>query len=100
VISFIGGMTGLAAAVGIGRIVQWYSPLKPLLEPGVVMLSLGICVAVGLWDCAGFACGPTESYRVAAPRINIADYVIRTRGQNASGPLTKRRAERVAFAIH
>jgi putative ABC transport system permease protein len=48
VISFIGGMTGLAAAVGIGRIVQWYSPLKPLLEPGVVMLSLGICVAVGL----------------------------------------------------
>jgi putative ABC transport system permease protein len=41
-------MTGLAAAVGIGRIVQWYSPLKPLLEPGVVMLSLGICVAVGL----------------------------------------------------
>ena len=48
VISFLGGLTGLAAAVGAGKIVQWYSPIKPLLESNVVMLSLGICVAVGL----------------------------------------------------
>jgi len=48
VISFIGGMTGLAAAISIGKIVQWYSPLKPLLTASVVALSLGICVVVGL----------------------------------------------------
>jgi putative ABC transport system permease protein len=48
VISFLGGVTGLAGAIGVGRIVQSYSPLKPLLAPSVVMLSLGICVAVGL----------------------------------------------------
>jgi putative ABC transport system permease protein len=48
VISFLGGGTGLVAALAAGKIVQWYSPLKPLLEPSVVMLSMGICVAVGL----------------------------------------------------
>jgi putative ABC transport system permease protein len=48
VISFLGGVTGLAVAIGVGKIVQSYSPLKPLLEMSVVMLSLGICVAVGL----------------------------------------------------
>jgi len=48
VISSLGGCVGLAAAIGIGRIVQRYSPLKPLMTPSVVVLSLGICVAVGL----------------------------------------------------
>jgi putative ABC transport system permease protein len=48
VISLLGGVTGLAVAIVVGKIVQSYSPLKPLLEASVVMLSLGICVAVGL----------------------------------------------------
>ena len=48
VISFLGGLTGLAAAVGIGEVVRRYSPLKPLLNASVVLLSLGICVLVGL----------------------------------------------------
>ena len=48
VISLIGGVAGLAAAIGIGKIVQWYSPLKPLMTASVVILSLGVCAAVGL----------------------------------------------------
>ena len=48
VISLIGGVAGLAAAIGIGTIVQSYSPLKPLMTASVVILSLGVCVAVGL----------------------------------------------------
>jgi putative ABC transport system permease protein len=48
VISLLGGVAGLAAAIGIGEIVQWYSPLKPLMTASVVILSLGVCVAVGL----------------------------------------------------
>jgi putative ABC transport system permease protein len=48
VISFVGGLTGLAAAIGVGELVQRYSPLKPLLSMSVVGLSLGLCVAVGL----------------------------------------------------
>jgi putative ABC transport system permease protein len=48
VISFLGGVTGLASAVGIGMMVRSYSPLNPLLNSSVVVLSLGICVAVGL----------------------------------------------------
>jgi putative ABC transport system permease protein len=48
VISFLGGMAGLASAIGIGGIVSRYSPLKPLLNGRVVLLSLGICVVVGL----------------------------------------------------
>ena len=48
VISFLGGLTGLASAIGIGEIVSRYSPLKPLLNGRVVLLSLGICVVVGL----------------------------------------------------
>jgi len=48
VISALGGVAGLAAAIGIGKIVQQYSPLKPLMTASVVALSLGICVAIGL----------------------------------------------------
>ena len=47
-VTFLGGSTGLAAAVGIGEVVRRYSPLKPLLNTSVVLLSLGICVLVGL----------------------------------------------------
>jgi len=48
VISFMGGMTGLASAIGIGELVSRYSPLKPLLNGRVILLSLGICVVIGL----------------------------------------------------
>src|SRR4029079_15994047 len=48
VISALGGVAGLAAAIGIGKIVQQYSPLKPLMTASVVARSLGICVAIGL----------------------------------------------------
>jgi putative ABC transport system permease protein len=48
VISIVGGMTGLVMAVGIGKVVEHYTPLKPLLNGTVIALSAGICVAVGL----------------------------------------------------
>jgi ABC-type antimicrobial peptide transport system permease subunit len=48
VISFLGGLTGLASAIGIGEIVSRYSPLKPLLNGRVVLLSLGVCIVIGL----------------------------------------------------
>jgi putative ABC transport system permease protein len=48
VISFLGGMAGLIVAIGVGQGVRRYSPLNPLMSAGVVILSMGICVAVGL----------------------------------------------------
>ena len=47
-ISLLGGTIGLAMAGGLGVLVRRYSPLNPLFTPGVVVLALGICVAVGL----------------------------------------------------
>jgi putative ABC transport system permease protein len=48
IISLLGGMAGLGAAVGLGLLAAHYSPLHPLVTPWVVSLAFGVCVAVGI----------------------------------------------------
>jgi ABC-type antimicrobial peptide transport system permease subunit len=48
VISLLGGGAGLAAAGGLCVLVRQYSPLHPLVTPGVVAMALGVCITVGL----------------------------------------------------
>jgi len=48
VISLVGGLAGLAAAGGLGLLAARYSPLHPLVTPGVVSLAFGVCIGVGL----------------------------------------------------
>jgi ABC-type antimicrobial peptide transport system permease subunit len=48
VISLCGGFAGLAAAEGLSVLVERYSPLRPLITPGVIALAFGVCVVVGL----------------------------------------------------
>jgi putative ABC transport system permease protein len=48
VISLSGGFAGLAGAAGLSVLVQKYSPLRPLITPGVITLAFGVCVVVGL----------------------------------------------------
>jgi putative ABC transport system permease protein len=48
VISLCGGLAGLAVAEGLSVLVERYSPLRPLITPGVIVLAFGVCVIVGL----------------------------------------------------
>jgi putative ABC transport system permease protein len=48
VISMLGGTAGVATAAGLCVLVQKYSPLHPLVTPGVIAMAFGVCVTVGV----------------------------------------------------
>jgi putative ABC transport system permease protein len=48
VLSMLGGIAGVAAAAGLCVLVQKYSPLHPLVTPGVIVMAFGVCVTVGV----------------------------------------------------
>ena len=48
VISMMGGIAGVATAAGLCVLVQKYSPLHPLVTPGVIAMAFGVCVTVGV----------------------------------------------------
>jgi len=48
VISMLGGTAGVATVAGLCVLVRKYSPLHPLVTPGVIALSFGVCVIVGV----------------------------------------------------
>lgn len=48
VISMLGGIAGVATAAGLCVLVQKYSPLHPLVTPGVIAMAFGVCVTVGV----------------------------------------------------
>lgn len=48
VLSFVGGCVGTLVAAVICVLVAAYSPLKPLITPGTVLLAFGVCFLVGV----------------------------------------------------
>jgi putative ABC transport system permease protein len=48
VLSFTGGVIGTLTAIGICLGVARFTPLKPLVTPGAVLLAFGVCFLVGI----------------------------------------------------
>jgi len=48
IISLLGGVAGLVVAAGMGLLAEHYSPLHPLVTPGVIAMAFGVCAALGL----------------------------------------------------
>jgi putative ABC transport system permease protein len=48
IISSLGGVLGIAAAVGLCDVVGRMSPLHPIVTPGVIGLAFCVCLAVGV----------------------------------------------------
>jgi putative ABC transport system permease protein len=49
VLSSLGGLLGLLAALGIGAVIERVSPLPASLEPWSILLALGVSMAVGVF---------------------------------------------------
>jgi putative ABC transport system permease protein len=47
-LSFVGGLVGTLIATVICHFVAVYSPLKPVITAGAVLLAFGVCFAVGI----------------------------------------------------
>ena len=48
IISTLGGVLGIAIAIGVGAVVARVSPLHPIVTPGVIGLAFCVCLAVGV----------------------------------------------------
>jgi putative ABC transport system permease protein len=47
-LSLIGGALGLGLAVLVCYLAPRFTPLQPLITPGAIALSLGVCIGIGL----------------------------------------------------